>query len=70
MRIYEGGFSPFSAFPFSAIDKRLNNIESDLKSFKVETRDSSVDPGQKIDDIGEVVVNNHDKRIEALEEAR
>ena len=53
---------------FSSVDKRFNNIESDLKSFKTETRDSFSELNEKIDTLTEVVMNNHDKRIETLEE--
>lgn len=53
---------------FSTVDKRLNNIESDLKSLKTETRDGFYELNEKIDDLSEVVMSNHDKRIEILED--
>ena len=56
------------AVGFSSVDKRLNNIESDLKSFKTETRESFSELNEKIDNLTDVVMENHDKRIEVLEE--
>ncbi len=53
---------------FSSADKRFNNLESDLKSLKTEVRDGFSEVNEKIDDLTEVVMENHDKRIEALEE--
>lgn len=61
------GFSSVSK-RFDGMDKRFNNLESDLHSFKIETRDNFERMNDKIDDLTEVVMSNHDKRIEALEE--
>jgi hypothetical protein len=53
---------------FLSMDKRFNNAEADLKSFKTETRESFSELNEKMDNLTEVVMENHDKRIEALEE--
>lgn len=44
----------------------FNNLESDLKSFKNETRDRFDKLDEKFDDLNDTVMN-HDKRIETLE---
>ena len=46
----------------------LDALKSEVKSFRTETRDSFFELNEKIDDLTEVVMGNHDKRIEALEE--
>ncbi|MEK7564225.1 MAG: hypothetical protein AAB510_01475 [Patescibacteria group bacterium] len=45
----------------------FNNLETDLKSFKNETRDNFKELNEKFDDLSDTVMN-HNKRIEALEE--
>lgn len=45
----------------------FNELRSEVKSFKAETRESLTELNQKIDDLTEVMMSNHDKRIEALE---
>ena len=44
----------------------FNNLETDLKSFKVEADESLSELNEKFDDLHDTVMN-HDKRIEALE---
>jgi len=53
---------------FFGIDKKFNNVEADIKSLKTEMRDGFSELKEKMDDLSEVVMENHDKRIEALEE--
>ncbi|MFZ1019920.1 MAG: hypothetical protein WAN61_02945 [Minisyncoccia bacterium] len=43
-------------------------LKSEVKSFRNETRESLAELNEKIDDLTTVVMSNHDKRIEALEE--
>jgi chromosome segregation ATPase len=45
----------------------FNNLETDLKSFKSETRERLDSIDEKLDDLSGIVMN-HDKRIEVLEE--
>ncbi|MFA7285770.1 MAG: hypothetical protein WC011_02905 [Candidatus Paceibacterota bacterium] len=45
----------------------FNNLETDLKSFKIETRENFKELNEKFDDMSDTV-NNHDRRIEILEE--
>lgn len=52
---------------FSSLDKRLNNVEADVKSLKIEMRDGFSGLNEKMDNLTDVVMENHDKRIEALE---
>lgn len=53
---------------FNVLKSGLDTLNSEIKSFKTETRDSFSELNEKIDDLTEVVMNNHDKRIEVLEE--
>ncbi len=53
---------------FLDLKSNVDGLSSELKSFKIETRESFAELNQKIDDATEVMMNNHDKRIEALEE--
>jgi polyhydroxyalkanoate synthesis regulator phasin len=46
----------------------IDALKSEVKSFKLETRESFTELNGKMDDLTEVVMNNHDKRIEILEE--
>ena len=45
----------------------FNNLETDLKSFKNETRENFSELNEKFDDLHDTVMND-DKRIEILEE--
>ena len=53
---------------FSSVDKRFNNLEASLKFFKTETGENFDKLNEKMDNLTDVVIGNHDKRIEALEE--
>ncbi len=44
----------------------FSNIETDLKSFKNDTKESFHEINEKLDDVHDTVMN-HDKRIEVLE---
>jgi len=46
----------------------VNGLQSELKSFKTETREHLDKIEEKIDDLTKVVMSNHNKRIEVLEE--
>lgn len=46
----------------------FNELRSELKSFKSETRDGFSELNEKIDNLTDVMMENHDKRIEVLEE--
>ncbi len=48
--------------------EEFNDFRSELKSFKAETRDGFSELNEKIDNLTDVMMENHDKRIEALEE--
>ena len=53
---------------FNAVDIRFNTLESNLRDFKEETRQNFADMDGRFDDLTEVLMGNHDTRIEALEE--
>jgi len=49
------------------LQKQISGIETDLKSFKQETRENFDQVNEKLDDLHDTATN-HDKRIEVLEE--
>lgn len=53
---------------FLDLKSDVDGLRSEIKSFKVETRESFSELNEKIDNLTDVVMENHDKRIEALEE--
>ena len=56
---------------FLSIDKRLNNTEADIKSFKAENREHLNKIEEKLGEVNEnveAVIKDYHPRIEALEE--
>ncbi len=45
----------------------LEQVKTNLRDFKLETRENFDKTNGKIDDLTQVVMDNHDKRIETLE---
>ncbi len=52
---------------FNELKSDIGGLRSEFTSFRVETRENFEKLNEKIDDLTEVVMGNHDKRIEALE---
>ncbi len=56
---------------FLSIDKRFNNVEEDIKSFKMETGEHLDGIEEKLGEVNEnveAIINDYHTRIEVLEE--